>query len=83
MTLEKELKELREKAKKEEPDGDSGLMGSGLGGRLMIGGPTYVSLLGFFPASALMMRRAGGGGPYMGNGLPNGGGMMAQQTGFY
>jgi len=38
--MEKELKELREKTKKDEPDGDSGLMGSGLGGRLMIGGPT-------------------------------------------
>ena len=43
MALEKELKELRERSKKEEPDGDSGLIGSGLGGRLMIGGPTYVT----------------------------------------
>ncbi|ORY30240.1 hypothetical protein BCR39DRAFT_530157 [Naematelia encephala] len=39
--LEKQVKELLEKTKKEEPDGESSsLLGSGLGGRLMIGGPT-------------------------------------------
>jgi len=38
--MEKQLKELLEKQKKAEPaEGDSGMMGGGLGGRLMIGGP--------------------------------------------
>ena len=39
--LEKQFKEFMEKQKKDEPDQEpSTLMGSGLGGRLMIGGPT-------------------------------------------
>ena len=79
--LEKELKELREKTKKDEPDGDSGLMGSGLGGRLMIGGPTYVFRL-LLLEELLLMMSSGGGAPYIPNGMPNGG-MMAQPTGFY
>ncbi|WVQ80099.1 hypothetical protein IAT38_002200 [Cryptococcus sp. DSM 104549] len=63
--LEKEVKELRAKSAEKEPENEtSTLMGSGLGGRLMIGGPT-------------------GGPPFMGNGMPNGGGLMAQPTGFY
>lgn len=37
--LEKELKELKAKAKKDEPEDDSSIIGGGLGGRLMIGGP--------------------------------------------
>ena len=79
--LEKELKELREKTKKDEPDGDSVLMGSGLGGRLMIGGPTYVLCL-LLLVELLLMTTSGGGAPYIPNGMPNGG-MMAQPTGFY
>jgi clathrin heavy chain len=40
-SLEKQIKELLEKSKKsdESEDQSNGLMGSGLGGRLMIGGP--------------------------------------------
>lgn len=39
--LEKEIKELRTKTAEKEPDNEpSSLMGSGLGGRLMIGGPS-------------------------------------------
>lgn len=39
--LEKEVKELRTKTAEKESDNEpSGLMGSGLGGRLMIGGPS-------------------------------------------
>jgi clathrin heavy chain len=38
--MEKQLKDLLEKQKKAEPEEEpSSLMGSGLGGRLMIGGP--------------------------------------------
>ncbi|KAK8847678.1 hypothetical protein IAR55_005537 [Kwoniella newhampshirensis] len=63
--LEKEVKELRSRTVEKDSDNEpSSLLGSGLGGRLMIGGPT-------------------GGPPFMGNGVPNGGGLMAQPTGFY
>lgn len=42
-SLEKELKELKAKAPKEDGDDQSGgMMNSGLGQRLMIGGPTLV-----------------------------------------
>ena len=80
LNLEKEVKELREKTKKDEPNGDSGLMGSGLGGRLMIGGPTYA------PSDSILKHsdhHSGGGAPYIANGIPNGGGIMTQPTGFY
>jgi clathrin heavy chain len=41
VSLEKEIKELREKTKKDEPEHEtSSAMMGGLGGRLMIGGPT-------------------------------------------
>ncbi|OCF71038.1 clathrin heavy chain [Kwoniella mangroviensis CBS 8886] len=59
--LEKEVKELKAKTTEKEPENEPSLMGSGLGQRLMIGGPT--------------------GGPY--GGMPNGGGLMSQSTGFY
>ncbi|OXG17129.1 clathrin heavy chain [Cryptococcus neoformans Ze90-1] len=59
--LEKEVKELRTKTAEKEPDNEpSSLMGSGLGGRLMIGGPSGgPPFMGSMPNGGMMAQPTG------------------------
>lgn len=59
--LEKEVKELRTKTAEKEPDNEpSSLMGSGLGGRLMIGGPSGgPHFMGNMPNGGMMAQPTG------------------------